>query len=129
MASFSIDAAAVDGGRHRDLEPRDGDRAADPHPLDVLQPLAAASHSDSSWIATTGAPVARATLTTSPEWSEWPCDSRITSALSIRAPGGHIGLPSSHGSVTMRLPPGVVMTKVECPNQVIAEGSHRGKYN
>ncbi len=33
--------------------------------------------------------------------------------------GGHIGFPSSHGSVTIRLPPGVVMTKVAWPSQVI----------
>ena len=32
--------------------------------------------------------------------------------------GGHIGFCSSHGSVTIFLPPGVVMTNVECPYQV-----------
>ena len=32
-------------------------------------------------------------------------------------------MPSSQGSVTIRLPPGVVMTKVEWPNHVIEEGT------
>ena len=34
-------------------------------------------------------------------------------------PAGHLGLCSSHGSVTMRFPPGVVITNVECPYHVI----------
>ena len=35
-------------------------------------------------------------------------------------PAGHLGLCSSHGSVTMRFPPGVVIMNVECPYHVIA---------
>ena len=44
----------------------------------------------------------------------------MMSALSIFAPGGALGLPVSQGSKTTRLPPGVVMTNVEWPYQVIA---------
>jgi hypothetical protein len=36
----------------------------------------------------------------------------MTSALSIFAPAGAFGLPVSHGSKTIRLPPGVVTAKV-----------------
>src|SRR5215204_7776500 len=42
---------------------------------------------------------------------------------------GHEGFPSSHGSVTMRLPPGVMMTKVAWPSQVIERRDMGGSYN
>ena len=38
-------------------------------------------------------------------------------------PGGRLRVPVSHGSKTIRLPPGVVSTNVECPNQVIASAA------
>src|SRR4029078_4918844 len=34
--------------------------------------------------------------------------------------GGHTGFCSGNGSVTIRFPPGVVITNVECPYQVMA---------
>ena len=54
-----------------------------PMPTTFFSPFCC-SQMESSWTATTGALVARATFTTSPEWSEWPWVSRMTSAASMR---------------------------------------------
>jgi hypothetical protein len=37
----------------------------------------------------------------------------------MRAPAGAFGFPVSHGSKTIRFPPGVVTTNVEWPYQVM----------
>src|SRR5262245_34282928 len=52
----------------------------------------------------------------------------MRSALSIFVFGGHFGFPVSHGSKTIRLPPGVTTTKVAWPSHVIASEAI-GQYN
>src|SRR5687768_7281725 len=79
------------------------------------------SQSHSSKIPTTVGPPSRVTARRSPMWWELPYETSTRSALGgFFIEAGQAGLSANQGSNRMRLPPGVLIRNVACPNQVIA---------